>query len=211
MPWHREAAGGIWRRCASLQCTRCDGWAALPPRRPGWHDAPKSGRPPGAWPRQPPVLHPAVENAPRRSASGSAGTADAVHLQNDGGRRIDHFDRCDRETVLPLIGRFDHGRRSGSDPRSALWGDPQSALRIDLMGDLRTGYWAWADRYRSAPSKSDQPMDDHWVACPLAVVHFRSPHLAPNVHRGMGRWSGVQSEGSWCARQRYRLDPACSR
>ena len=34
-------------------------------------------------------------------------------------------------------------------------------------------------------------MDDHWVACPLAVVHFRSPHLAPNVHRGMGRWSGV--------------------
>ena len=50
----------------------------------------------------------------------------------------------------------------------------------------------------------------HWVACPQAVDHSRFP-LAPNGHRGMDRWSGVQSEGSWCARQRYGLDPACSK
>ena len=56
----------------------------------------------------------------------------------------------------------------------------------------------------------DQRMDVHWEACPLSVAHFHSL-LAPNAHRGMGRWSGVQSEGSWCARQRYGLDPACSR
>ena len=50
----------------------------------------------------------------------------------------------------------------------------------------------------------------HWAACLLVV---ENPHslLAPNGHRGMGRWSGVQSEGSWCARQRYGLDPACSK
>ena len=63
---------------------------------------------------------------------------------------------------------------------------------------------------------SDRPIEERQrmlVHSPAFLLVVDRPHLplAPNGHRGMGRWSGVQSEGSWCARQRYGLDPACSK